>query len=259
MAPDQPPASPVAMAPTRQQVWCSVAITVTVAYGLIFLPLRPLLLALSPEALAAITGSRVALMALGVLARTGEATLWWPVPLAVVSILKFHWVYWWAGRLWGDAVLTRLGGTTPRARRRIARAEALVRRYQVLAIAVTYVPLPVAREVVLAALGTSGVRLRTFLLVDLAVALVSQLGVVALGYLVGEAAAPLLREYAVWAGLISLGVLLAMILTWWRADRARRRTRRSAGQGAGDSAGDSDGPAGGSAGLGDVDDPVAGG
>ena len=112
----------------------------------------------------------VGLFALGVLARTGEATLWWPVPVAIVSIMKFHWVYWWAGRLWGRQVLERFGGTTKRARRRIARAEALVRRYQVLAIAATYVPVPVAREVVLAGIGSAGVRLRTFLLVDLAIA-----------------------------------------------------------------------------------------
>lgn len=203
----------------------------TIAYGLVFLPLRPLLLALSPEALAAITGSRVALMALGVLARTGEATLWWPVPLAIVSIMKFHWVYWWAGRLWGHDVLERLGGSTPRARRRIRRAEALVRRYQVLAIAVTYVPLPVAREVVLAGIGASGVRLRTFLLVDLAIAAVTQLACVGLGLAVGERAVPLLRHYAVWAGAISLAVLAAMVLAWWRgAASARARSRASDGR-----------------------------
>ena len=209
----------------RAEVWCSLALAVTVAYGLIFLPLRPVLLAMSPEALAAITGSRVALVAVGVLARTGEAAIWWPLPLAVLSIMKFHWVYWWAGRLWGDTVLPRLGGSRPRARRRIARAEALVRRYQVLAIAVTYIPLPVAREVVLAALGTSGTRLRTFLLVDLAVAVVTQSLCVGLGLFVGERGLPLLAEYAKWAGVISIVVLVAMILTWWRR-RPPREDRR---------------------------------
>ncbi|MDO5712236.1 MAG: hypothetical protein Q4P32_10925 [Micrococcales bacterium] len=192
----------------------------TVAYGLVFLPLRPILLAMSPEALAAITGSRVALVAVGVLTRTGEATLWWSLPLAVLSIMKFHWVYWWAGRLWGDRVLTRLSGSTPRALRRIARAERLVHRYQVLAIAVTYIPLPVAREVLLATLGASGTKLRTFLLVDLGVAVVTQTLCVALGYAVGERGLPLLAEYAKWAGVVSIGVIVAMVLTWWRRRRA---------------------------------------
>lgn len=210
----------------RAHFWCSVALSVTVAYGLIFLPLRPVLLAMSPEALAAITGSRLALVALGVLARTGEAIVWWPLPFAVLSIMKFHWVYWWAGRLWGDEVLTRLAGQTPKARRRIARAEALVRRYQVLAIAVTYVPLPVAREVLIAAIGTSGTRLRTFLLVDLAVATVTQIFFVAMGYAVGERAVPLLAEYAKWAGLLSVGILIAMVLTWWRRSSSERVRKR---------------------------------
>nr|WP_218880741.1 hypothetical protein [Kineosphaera limosa] len=176
---------------------------------------------MSPEALAAISGSRLALVALGVLARTGEATLWWPVPLAIVSIMKFHAIFWWAGRLWGPAVLERFGGSTPRARRRIARAESLVRRYKVLAVAVTYVPLPIAREVVLAGIGAAGVRLRTFLIVDLAVALVTQLAFLGLGLAIGERAVPLLRQYAVWAGAISLAIVLAMLITWWRT---RRRT-----------------------------------
>lgn len=222
MPTDAAPADSAPVPRRRGEVWCSLALAVTVAYGLIFLPLRPLLLAMSPEALAAITGSRVALVAVGVLARTGDAAVWWPLPLAVLSIMKFHWVYWWAGRLWGDAVLTRLGGSTPRARRRIARAESLVRRYQVLAIAVTYVPLPVAREVVLAALGTSGTRLRTFLLVDLAVAVVTQCLCVALGLLVGERGLPLLAEYATWAGVISIGIIVMMLIAWWRRPKATR-------------------------------------
>lgn len=181
---------------------------------------------MSPEALAAITGSRLALVALGVLARTGEATLWWPVPIAIVSIMKFHWVFWWAGRLWGDAVLERLAGSTPRARARIARAQALVRRYKVFAVAATYIPLPIAREVVLAGIGSAGVRLRTFLLVDLAVAVVTQLAFLGLGLAVGERAVPLLRQYAVWAGAISVAVLVIMVATWWRT---RRRPARAEG------------------------------
>ena len=67
-----------------------------------------------------------------------------------------------------------------------------------------------------AALGTSGTRLRTFLLVDLAVAVVTQSLCVGLGLFVGERGLPLLAEYAKWAGVISIVVLVAMILTWWR-------------------------------------------
>lgn len=205
-------------------MWCSAAMTIAIGYGLAFLPLRPLLLALSPEALSAITGSRVGLVAVGVLARTGEATIWWPWALATLSIMKFHWVFWWAGRLWGTAVTERLGGSTPAARARIARAEAAVRRWQVLAIGLTYVPLPVAREVVLASLGASGTRLRTFLLVDLMIAAVTQSACVAAGYLLGEQAVPVLREYAKWAGAIAIILTVALLVGWWRS-RSRERWR----------------------------------
>ena len=44
---------------------------------------------------------------------------------------------------------------------------------------------------------------------------------------------PLLRQYAVWAGLISLGVLAAMIVTWWRGSAAARRRDERAETGSG--------------------------
>ena len=52
--------------------------------------------------------------------------------------------------------------------------------------------------------------------VDLAVAVVTQSLCVGLGLFVGERGLPLLAEYAKWAGVISIVVLVAMILTWWR-------------------------------------------
>ncbi|WP_226345975.1 DedA family protein [Agilicoccus flavus] len=192
------------------------------AYGVVSLPARPLLLGLSPDLLAVVTGSRMAVVAMGVLARAEGGWYLWPLLASMVSIAKFHWVFWWAGRIWGHDVLVRLAGDGPAARRRIARAEALVRRFSVWALVLAYVPLPLPREILHAALGIAGVRLRTFLLVDLAAAVVSQALFFLAGYLVGEPVVPLLREYARWAGLVSLAVLALMGLRWWRGRAAAR-------------------------------------
>lgn len=208
----------------RAEIWCGALLAVAAVYAVAVLPLRPVLLSWSPDVLAALTGSRVALVALGVLARSEGVTWWWPLLAAIVSIVKFHAVFWWAGRLWGQSVLTRLAGDGPRAQRRIASAEHLVRRYQVLALVITYVPMPVPREVVHAALGASGTRLRTFLLVDLLAAAPTQSAFLLAGYLIGERAMPLLTEYARWAGVVAGGVVVLMLVRWWRRRGSRADT-----------------------------------
>lgn len=210
----------------REDRWCALALAVVTVYGLVLLPVRPWLLGQAPAVLAAVTGSRLGLVAVGALA-AAEGTPWlWPLAGSIVSIVKFHWVFWWAGRLWGEAALTRLGGSTPRAKRRIARAEALARRYQVPALVVVYAPLPVPREVIYAVLGMSGTRLRTFLLVDLGAAAVTQAGFVALGALLGDSAVAVVRQYAVYGGAISLLVLAAMIVAAFRSRASARRSGR---------------------------------
>ncbi|GMA41152.1 DedA family protein [Mobilicoccus caccae] len=204
-----------------------VGLAVVTVYGVLVLPLRPWLLGQAPHVLAVVTGSRPALIAVGALAAAESQPWLWPLAAAILSIVKFHWVFWWAGRLWGEAALVRVGGDSPRARRRIARAEAVVRRYQLLAIVLTYVPLPVPREIVHVALGTAGVPFRRFLLVDLLAAAATQTVFLLLGMWLGESAVAVVREYAIYAGWIGLAVLVAMIVagarSWWAKRRVSRR------------------------------------
>lgn len=218
-------ASPSRPGGHRADAWCAAALAVVTVYGVVVLPLRPWLLGQAPEVLAAVTGSRLALVAVGALA-AAQGTPWlWPLVASILSIVKFHWVFWWAGRVWGEAALVRVGGSSPRARRRIAATERLARRYQVLALVLTYAPIPFPREVVHAVLGMSGIRLRTFLLVDLAAATATQVGFLAIGALLGDSAVAVVRQYAVYGGAISLLVVMAMIVGVFRA---RRRARREA-------------------------------
>ena len=52
---------------------------------------------------------------MGARARIGEASIVEAVLLGVPSLMMFDWVFWWAGRRWGDAVFVwLLGGPGPR-------------------------------------------------------------------------------------------------------------------------------------------------
>ena len=202
-----------------------VAVTV---YGVIVLPLRPWLLGQAPHLLAVVTGSRPALVAVGALAAAESAPWFWTLVAATCSIVKFHWVFWLAGRRWGEAALVRVSGDSPRARRKVERAESLVRRYRVPALWLTYVPIPVAREVVHVALGMSGASIRRLLRADLIAAAVTQTAALLLGVLLGEHAVAVVKEYAVYAGWGALAGLLGRILTgvrtWWQRRRTTSRT-----------------------------------
>jgi len=205
----------------------AAGLVVVTVYGFVAVPLRAWLLGVDPALLAAITGSRPALVAVGAAARVGEGPWLWPLLVAILSIVKFHWVFWWAGRLWGEAGFEKVAGDGPRARRRIARAESFVRRWQTQAIVLTYVPVPVARELVIVALGTAGRRFSTFVVLDLLTAVVTQSLCVVLGAWLGASAVAVVAGYAVYAGWVALAALAVMTVaalrSWWR----RRLSRRS--------------------------------
>ncbi|WP_243888809.1 DedA family protein [Dermatophilus congolensis] len=200
---------------------CGISLSVVAVYQVVSLLARPVLLALSPAVLAMLTGSRTALVALGVLA-AGRGEPWLlALVVSIASIMKFHWVYWWAGALWGEKVMIALAGGSLRAAKRVEQAEAVVRRYRVLAVALAYVPLPLPRELIYALLGQSRVRLWIFLVVDVVAAVVTQVSFFAAGVALGEAALPLITFYAKWVGVFAVAVMALAGLRWWwgRSDK----------------------------------------
>ncbi len=209
-----------------------VCMTLFVALGLFslaMLPLRPVILAMEPLALVALTGSRTGMVASGALAAVGQAS--WPLALAVgtLSIVKFDLVYWWAGRLWGDWFIASLVGTSKGARKRAKRAEAVARRYAFWAIALTYLPVPIPSAIIYAVLGTAGMSLRRFLVIDLLWAFVVQSGYLYLGYRIGEPAVALLEEYARYSWYLAIAIIVVIVVGSIRA--ARARNRKSAARG----------------------------
>lgn len=210
---------------------CAWLLGLTMAFGLVMLPLRPVVLGLAPLALVALTGSRTGLVACGALAATGQT---WMAPVAlvigVVSLVKFDPVFWWAGRLWGDWFIASMVGPSAGAQKRAKRAERLTRRYDVLAIAVTFIPfVPIPRSIVLAVLGTSGTSLRRFLAIDLVCAVALQTTWLYLGWRIGEPAVHLLDEFAKYSWYLTGAIVLFVVVASMRAARAEQRKEAQRG------------------------------
>jgi membrane protein DedA with SNARE-associated domain len=210
--------------PTRADLVCYAGIAIIGIWALVMLPLRPLLLA-NPPVSAVINGGRTSVVATGawIEVNGGPIIVYW---LAVtLSIVKFDWVYWWAGRLWGPAILETFTGTSKMSKRRAEIVLKFTHRYETLAVIATYLPLPLPMALIYAAVGASGMRLRKFLIIDIITAAVSQAAWLWLGWSIGEPAVRIVKIYADYSLYVTIGVLAVMLITWWwRRSRTSRRT-----------------------------------
>lgn len=215
------PAMPWRHKPGRLDVFCLSALGVVAIYSLVMLPLRPVMLSLAPHLLGSL-GYRTGLIMTGALAAVGDR--WWPLVLAFGSLMtiKFHWVYWLAGRLWGREILDVFArDKSERTRRLYDKAWNITHRYETLALVLTFLPIPLPAGVIFAALGAAGTSLRKFLTVCVLSSIVASAGYMYLGYRVGEPAVQLMDTYGRYLWYVSIALLVGVIgLALWRS-RAR--------------------------------------
>lgn len=214
------PALPWKHKPTRSDLWCWAALAVVGIFGLVLLPLRPLLIA-NPYIGAWVTGGRTAMVSLGAFLRVDGGS---PVPywiIGTLSLLKFDWVYWWAGRLWGESIISSFMGRTKGAQKRAQRALRITEKYAVLAILLTYLPIPFPAAVVYAAVGMARMRLWVFMLIHLVGAGTAQALYLWLGWSIGEPAVAVVKTFADYMWYLTIGILVVMLATWWWRRRSQ--------------------------------------
>ncbi|MFW6597499.1 DedA family protein [Propionibacteriaceae bacterium Y2011] len=215
--------------PSKADIGCLFAIMGMGIYALAMMPLRPVLLALNPYVLAAISGSSIAMATIGAYAAV-DGGFWWVFGLLVgtLSIIKFDWIYWWAGRLWGQGLIDYLlQGRSERAKRNAARAQKLTHRYETLALAATYIPLvPIPAAIIYGALGISGTSLRKFLILDIVFALITRAGYMALGFWVGQPAVDFLEIYGRYAWYLSIAIIVGIVVV--SIVRSQRKAKAAA-------------------------------
>jgi membrane protein DedA with SNARE-associated domain len=186
---------------------------------LLLLPLIPALVSSHPELLELLRGSTASIINMGARARIGDTSLVLAVVLGVPSLMMFDWVYWWAGRRWGDAVFVwLLGGPGPKTQQRLDRLHRIEAKVGPFAVVFAYL-LPVPAALVYAAVGDGGMRLAVFLALDVLGTLLWTSLLSAAGYGFGQGAvdvADTISHYGIWA---TLAIVLFVMVT------ARRRGR----------------------------------
>ncbi|NHN54253.1 DedA family protein [Calidifontibacter sp. DB0510] len=206
--------------PTQADLRCWAAIALLGVYGIAMLPLRPVLLGLNSYLLACVTGSNIAMVDIGARLRIGPEPWWWAGLLAAaLTSIKFDWVFWWAGKLWGHRIIEVWGGRSRWAARTGRYAEQLARRFGGPAVfLVWFIPF-VPSAIVNAFVGDVGMRLRKFLLIDFAAAVVYRGIWMYVGYRVGQPAHDLVTTIARYSNYLAIATLVVVFFGVWNRQR----------------------------------------
>lgn len=199
--------------PRAADIFCWLGIVVSGLFYWVLLPVRVSLVGTHPVVAELLNGSTESIIAAGAFARSGNGTLAVVVLAAIPGLMKFDALYWWAGRLWGERFIMALPGSR-RAVKHMARGRRVGRRFTWPAVVVSSF-LPVPRAVIYVIAGWAGMRLATFLILDLIGALLWAGLLAGLGYTLGHhavVAARTVSHYSLWftIGIVALSVLFAL-------------------------------------------------
>lgn len=207
---------------TRADKLLMGAFTAMLLLGFATKPLKPFLLASHPVALELLSGDLISIGVAAAFARIGETTIWLVVAAGAIGMVKFDWLMWWAGRVWGEGMI-RMVTTSERAQRFAARATELSPWIVGLAVAAAILP-GIPTPIVYAMAGMAGMRLATFLILDLAGALAMTGLVAGLGYELGQNAVDVVLVIDRFASIVSMSIIGTTFLIPWLRRRLRRRT-----------------------------------
>jgi membrane-associated protein len=209
--------------PRAADICCWLAIVVSGLFYWLLLPLRVSLIGTHPVVAELLNGSTESIISAAAFARAGDGTLAVVLLAAIPGLMKFDALYWWAGRLWGERFIMALPGS-----RRVAKHMARVQRAGPkftwpAVVASSFLPIP--RAIIYVIAGWAGMRLITFLILDLIGVLLWASLLAGLGHALGHhavVAAKTISHYSWWftIGIVALSVLFAL--------RSRRRQMAAA-------------------------------
>jgi membrane protein DedA with SNARE-associated domain len=199
--------------PRAADIFCWLGIVLSGVFYWALLPLRVSLVGTHPVVAELLNGSTESIISAAAFARAGDGTLAVVLLAAIPGLMKFDALYWWAGRLWGERFIMALPGSR-RVAKHMARVQRSGRKFTWPAVVVSSF-LPIPRAIIGVIAGWAGMRLVTFLILDLIGALLWAGLLAGLGYALGHhavVAARTISHYSWWftIGIVALSVLLTV-------------------------------------------------
>jgi len=212
--------------PRRVDIICWAGIVLSGIYYWALLPFVAPLVGTHPVLLEVLNGNTAAIIAAAAFVRIGHGSLVIVLLAAIPGLMKFDILYWWAGRLWGERIIALLSGRRNRGGRYMDRVQRWGRKFTWPAVLVAnFLPIPTA--IIYVVVGWAGMRLVTFLILDVIASLLWAGTLAGLGYELGHHAvvvAQTISHYGLW---ISLG--LVVVIVFFQV-RSQRHMIRAAGQ-----------------------------
>jgi membrane protein DedA with SNARE-associated domain len=207
--------------PERADLIIMAGILGSAAYALVLLPLVPSLVGSHPALLEMLRGSMTAIVTMGALARTGDASLWVALCAGIPALIAFDWAYWWAGRRWGERGIQLMSGRHKRGAKHAARAHRMMERWGPAAVVLAYI-LPVPTALVDAAAGWAGMRFAVFVICDIIGALLWASLLVALGYGLGQHAVDVVKQISHYSLYLTIAIVVGVVVQQGLANRRPR-------------------------------------
>ncbi len=211
--------------PRARDLCCVIAIAVSAVYAVAIIPLIPALIATHPVLLELLTGSNSGIVAAGAFSGvSSKLQLAVVIVAALPGLMRFDWVFWWAGRLWGHRIVEKLGHRSPRSAALARIVERRGSRFAGPLVALSAFLPGGTSAVIYAAAGWAGLPLYLFVVFD-TIGTAAWTTVLALiGHLLGREGitlAGLVSRYA----LVTICVLVAAMFGphLWRAWRERSK------------------------------------
>jgi membrane-associated protein len=194
-------------------IFCWLGIVLSGLLYWILLPLRLSLVGTHPVTAELLNGGTESIISAAAFARAGHGALVVAVLAAIPGLMKFDALYWCAGRLWGERFIRVLPGSQ-RVVKHMGRVQRAGRKFTWPAVVVSSF-LPIPRAIIYVIAGWAGMRLLTFLILDLIGALLWAGLLAGVGYALGHhavVAARIVAHYSWWftIGIVALSVLFAV-------------------------------------------------
>ncbi len=186
------------------------AIMLSGIYGLATMPLIPWMIQEHPVWLAAIRGGMTSIVNLGAMARVDEVHILVAVFIGLPATVMWDWAYWWAGRRWGERALHMILGESRKTEARLEKVKRWTEKYGAIAVLTAYY-LPLPTVLIYAAAGWAGMRLATFLILDVVGALLWVGLLAGLGYWIGQSAVDAVDAVADYTLYITIGLVVLIV------------------------------------------------
>jgi membrane-associated protein len=213
--------------PRRVDILCWAGIMLSGIFYWAILPFRASLVGTHPVFLALLNGSTEAIVAGAAFARIGHGSLIVVVLAGIFGLVKFDPLFWWAGRLWGERVIVLMGGRRNRGAKYMGHVHRWGRKFTWPAMIIApFLPIPSA--IIYVVVGWAGMRLVTFIILDIIGELLWVAMLAALGYELGHRAvvvAQAISHYGLW---ISIGLIVLIVFFQIRSQRHLLRTASEA-------------------------------